>query len=203
MIVNKKAVFPHINNYQLRAATVEIDQKMAGQTLQIVVTAAMNDAINKAQKIGGKANIQHVKLALRGNFADGKALNPDDAKLLKAVGSIVAKYKELELTEDGFLQVKGAPKMVDADIKVTAKNEPKQPKEDVANADQIKAQQDEIAALKAELEAAKTAKEEAAQVEKEQPEVVETAPKEAKKSNKKADKETSKEDWASAESGAA
>jgi len=192
MIVNKKAVFPHINNYQLRAATVEIDEKMAGQTLQIVVTAAMNDAINKAQKSGGKAKIEHVKLALRGNFADGKALNPDDAKLLKAVGSIVAKYKELELTEDGFLQVKGAPKMVDADIKGSAKVEPKQPKEDAAKAAQIKAQQDEIEALKAALEAANAAKEEAP-----------AEPKEAKKSSKKADKETSKEEWSSTESGAA
>jgi len=145
MIVNKKAVFPHINNYQLRAATVEIDQKMAGQTLQIVVTATMNDAIGKAQKSGGKANIQHVKLALRGNFADGKALNPDDAKLLKAVGSIVAKYKELELTEDGFLQVKGAPKMVDADIKGTAKAQPKQPKIDAATTAKVETKEDETA----------------------------------------------------------
>jgi len=197
MIVNKKAVFPHINNYQLRAATVEIDQKMAGQTLQIVVPAAMNDAINKAQKSGGKANIQHVKLALRGNFADGKALNPDDAKLLKAVGSIVAKYKELELTEDGFLQVKGAPKMVDADIKTTAKAEPKQPKEDTANAKQIKAQQDEIAALKAALEAANAAKEEPAQTEtaeKEQDETVEIAAEQIEpKQTKSSKKETAKD----------
>jgi len=193
MIVNKKAVFPHINNYQLRAATVEIDQKMAGQTLQIVVTAAMNDAINKAQKIGGKANIQHVKLALRGNFEDGKALNPDDAKLLKAVGSIVAKYKELELTKDGFLQVKGAPKMVDADIKSTAKVEPKQPKEDAAKAAQIKAQQDEIAALKAALEASKQS-EQSETAEKEQDETAEKAAEQIEpKQTKSSKKETAKD----------
>ena len=126
MIVNKNAVFPHINNWQLRQATVEIDQEMAGQTLQIVVTAAMNDAINTAQKSKGKAKIEHIKLAVRGNFADGKALNPDDAKLLRAVGAIVGKYNELELTMDGFLQVKGAPKMVDADIKVAVQSKPKQ-----------------------------------------------------------------------------
>jgi hypothetical protein len=193
MIVNKKAVFPHINNYQLRAATVEIDQKMAGQTLQIVVPAAMNDAINKAQKSGGKANIQHVKLALRGNFADGKALNPDDAKLLKAVGSIVAKYKELELTEDGFLQVKGAPKMVDADIKGTAKVQPKQPKEDTAKAAQIKAQQDEIAALKAALEASKQS-EQSETAEKEQDETAETAAEQIEpKQTKSSKKETAKD----------
>ena len=126
MIVNKNAVFPHINNWQLRQATVEIDQEMAGQTLQIAVTAAMNDAINTAQKSKGKAKIEHIKLAVRGNFADGKALNPDDAKLLRAVGAIVGKYNELELTMDGFLQVKGAPKMVDAAIKVAVQSNPKQ-----------------------------------------------------------------------------
>ena len=126
MIVNKQAVFPHINNYQLRQATVEIDQQMKGETLQIAVTAAQNDAIGKAQKSKGKAKIEHVKLAVRGNFADGKALNPDDAKLLRAVGAIVGKYNELELTMDGFLQVKGAPKMVDAAIKVAVKSQPKQ-----------------------------------------------------------------------------
>lgn len=126
MIVNKQAVFPHINNYQLRQATVEIDQEMKGETLQIVVTAAQNDAIGKAQKSKGKAKIEHIKLAVRGNFADGKALNPDDAKLLRAVGAIVGKYNELELTMDGFLQVKGAPKMVDAAIKVAVQSNPKQ-----------------------------------------------------------------------------
>lgn len=126
MIVNKQAVFPHINNYQLRQATVEIDQEMKGETLQIVVTAAQNDAIGKAQKSKGVAKIEHVKLAVRGNFADGKALNPDDAKLLRAVGAIVGKYNELELTMDGFLQVKGAPKMVDAAIKVAVQSNPKQ-----------------------------------------------------------------------------
>ena len=126
MIVNKQAVFPHINNYQLRQIATEIDQKMKGQTLQIVVTAAMNDAIGKAQQSKGKAKIEHIKLAVRGNFPEGKALNPDDANLLRAVGSTVGKYNELELTEDGFIQVKGAPKMVDAAIKVAVKSQPKQ-----------------------------------------------------------------------------
>lgn len=126
MIVNKQAVFPHINNYQLRQIATEIDQKMKGQTLQIVVTAAMNDAIGKAQQSKGVAKIEHIKLAVRGNFAEGKALNPDDATLLRAVGSTVGKYNELELTEEGFIQVKGAPKMVDAAIKVAVKSQPKE-----------------------------------------------------------------------------
>lgn len=126
MIVNKQAVFPHINNWQLRQIAVEIDQKMNGETLQIVVTSAMNDAISKAQKSKGKAKIEHVKLAVRGNFAEGKALNPDDAKLLRVVGSTMGKYNELELTEEGFIQVKGAPKMVDAAIKATVQSKPKQ-----------------------------------------------------------------------------
>lgn len=129
MIVNKQAVFPHINNFQLRQIATEIDQKMKGQTLQIVVAAAMNDAIGKAQQSKGVAKIEHIKLAVRGNFAEGKALNPDDATLLKIVGSTVGKYNELELTEDGFIQVKGAPKMVDAAVKVAVKIEPKQTKE--------------------------------------------------------------------------
>lgn len=141
MIVNKQAVFPHINNYQLRAATAEIDQKMKGQTLQIVVTAAMNEAINTAQKSKGKAKIEHIKLAVRGNFAEGKALNPDDANLLRAVGATVGKYNELELTEDGFIQVKGAPKMVDAAVKVAVKIEPKQTKEEPKEAEQAEAKQ--------------------------------------------------------------
>lgn len=143
MIVNKQAVFPHINNYQLRQATVEIDQQMKGKTLQIVVTAAQNDAIGKAQKSKGVAKIEHVKLAVRGNFPDGKALNPDDAKLLRAVGAIVGKYNELELTMDGFLQVKGAPKMVDAAVKVAVQVEPKQ-------ADTAEKEQDETVEKEAE-----------------------------------------------------
>ena len=141
MIVNKQAVFPHINNYQLRQIATEIDQKMKGQTLQIVVTAAMNDAIGKAQQSKGVAKIEHIKLAVRGNFAEGKALNPDDATLLKIVGSTVGKYNELELTEDGFIQVKGAPKMVDAAVKVAVKIEPKQTKEEPKEAEQAEAKQ--------------------------------------------------------------
>lgn len=141
MIVNKQAVFPHINNYQLRQIATEIDQKMKGQTLQIVVTAAMNDAIGKAQQSKGKAKIEHIKLAVRGNFAEGKALNPDDANLLRAVGSTVGKYNELELTEDGFIQLKGAPKMVDAAVKVAVKIEPKQTKEEPKAAEQIEPKQ--------------------------------------------------------------
>lgn len=180
MIVNKQAVFPHINNWQLRQATVEIDQEMAGQTLQIVVTAAQNDAIGKAQKSKGKAKIEHIKLAVRGNFADGKALNPDDAKLLRAVGAIVGKYNELELTMDGFLQVKGAPKMVDADIKITPKVEPKQPKTDTANTAQIQAAQIETT----EKEQIETVKKEAEQAEVKQP----------KKGKEKAEQDAAKQD---------
>lgn len=202
MIVNKQAVFPHINNYQLRQATVEIDQEMKGETLQIAVTAAQNDTIGKAQKSKGKANIQHIKLAVRGNFADGKALNPDDAKLLRAVGAIVGKYNELELTKDGFLQVKGAPKMVDADIKITPKVEPKQPKIDTANTAQIQERQAEIAKLKAAIDAANAAKEQAAQIEtteKEQDETVEKEAKQAevkqpKKGKEKAEQDAAKQD---------
>lgn len=141
MIVNKQAVFPHINNFQLRQIATEIDQKMKGQTLQIAITAAQNDAIGKAQQSKGVAKIEHIKLAVRGNFPESKALNPDDATLLKIVGSTVGKYNELELTEDGFIQVKGAPKMVDADVKVAVKIEPKQTKEEPKEAEQAEAKQ--------------------------------------------------------------
>ena len=136
MIQNERAVFPHINSYQLKAATKEIGQKMGGQGLMIMVTASQNSAIVAAQKSKTKAKIEHVKLAVLGHFPDGKALNPDDAKLIRTTAAILSKYAELELSEEGFLQVKGAPKMVDAAIKV-------QPKAVPAKAEPIETEQPE------------------------------------------------------------
>lgn len=135
MITNKNAIFEHINNYQLKAILDEIDQKMKGETLQIMVTASQNKEIAEARKEKRKANIQHAKLAVLGHFGDGKALNPDDARLARITAAIISKYSHVEYTEDGYLQTKGAPKMVDAAIKVTPKIEPKQAEK--AEAEQV------------------------------------------------------------------